>query len=281
MGDVMERTRRRKSAAERRAQYARADARAFQHFLGGLEQLRDHRGSALSKAGASYLALLQQQQQQQPAASTFSTAPMSQPPSQVMPRPIKCWHGVECRYFKMGACRYHHDHGGPAALPLLCVPPRAEPDLSYESSTLLPAQPSTAVAHGTATAAETEGNHSAGDDVARDVVGDAARDDVARDDVAGDQCAPVVGDVVAFTRPIHSTSHAAGQVRQVCVDIGEQAIVVGTHDTDPDELKPTEVAVRSNTAERSNRFGDGRPLIVSVRQLQIVLKRPPNADQPD
>jgi len=56
---VLVRSVRRKSAAERRAQQLRSDARCLQKLLGGLLEVQGHRGNQLSKVGKSLLEVIQ------------------------------------------------------------------------------------------------------------------------------------------------------------------------------------------------------------------------------
>ena len=56
--------RRRKSAAERRAQRARADSRALQRVLTGLRDVHEHRGCQLSRAGRVFHDILNAQNAQ-------------------------------------------------------------------------------------------------------------------------------------------------------------------------------------------------------------------------
>eukprot|EP00929_Paragymnodinium_shiwhaense_P084939 TRINITY_DN45450_c1_g1_i1.p1 TRINITY_DN45450_c1_g1~~TRINITY_DN45450_c1_g1_i1.p1 ORF type:complete len:280 (-),score=19.28 TRINITY_DN45450_c1_g1_i1:187-942(-) len=55
----MDRPRRKKTAAERREQYARADGRRLIHCLRALRSLASHRGCSLGASGAAFLAALE------------------------------------------------------------------------------------------------------------------------------------------------------------------------------------------------------------------------------
>ena len=81
----MERVRRKKTAAERRAQRARAEGRRLQHVLLALNEVHSHRGGCLTKLGKAFKVALEGLdpanvwQQTQAAAQPEAAAPMSSP----------------------------------------------------------------------------------------------------------------------------------------------------------------------------------------------------------
>ena len=83
----MERVRRKKTAAERRAQRARAEGRRLQHVLLALNEVHSHRGGCLTKLGKAFKVALEGLdpanvwQQTQAAAQPEAAAPMSSPGS--------------------------------------------------------------------------------------------------------------------------------------------------------------------------------------------------------
>ena len=70
---------RRKSAAERRAQQLRSDARCLQKLLGGLLDVQGHRGNQLSKVGKSLLGVIQRS----------APEPTHSPPAEVLKKGMR------------------------------------------------------------------------------------------------------------------------------------------------------------------------------------------------
>ena len=71
--------RRRKTARERRAQRARAEARTVSRLLGGLAELHSHRGSMLSRAGAILQRSLQRSEGEPSVAPRLVPSPCDVP----------------------------------------------------------------------------------------------------------------------------------------------------------------------------------------------------------